>query len=99
MSKRWIFLILMLCLIGCGALKNKKVTTDPTKDFPVLESEKCGEMCSHLKQLGCEEGEPLPDGTSCEDFCKSMGNNGHNLNISCILSIKECSELSTKCGQ
>ena len=102
MANRWIFLLLVLCLMGCGALKIKKVTenpTGPTPEYLPLESEKCGEMCSHLQQLGCEEGSPLPNGTSCEDFCKSMGNSGHSLNISCILTIKECSEVATVCGQ
>jgi hypothetical protein len=47
--------------------------------------------------LGCKEGEPLRDGTSCETFCINTQEAGHNLNIPCILQIQSCTEIQ-KCN-
>lgn len=52
----------------------------------------CADFCRHLRALQCQEGEPLPDGTSCETFCIDTQKAGHNLNIPCILQIQSCAE-------
>jgi hypothetical protein len=59
----------------------------------------CPAACQRLQQLGCPEGEPLPDGSSCESFCVETQKSGHALDPSCIRGIETCAELATKCGQ
>lgn len=54
----------------------------------------CPTACSHLRDLKCEEGEPLPDGTTCEDFCISTQTSGHALTPSCVVNIQKCSDMS-----
>src|SRR5215510_12140485 len=41
----------------------------------------CMDFCQHLRTLGCKEGQPLADGTSCETFCIDTQEAGHNLHI------------------
>ncbi len=62
----------------------------------VIEPEdtiRCPAACEHLRALGCEEGTPLADGTTCETFCVDTQKNGYPLNPTCIMSIKKCTEV------
>lgn len=52
---------------------------------PKPENDKCSEACIKLRILGCEEGQPLPDGTTCEEFCRHSQYMGHELQSACIL--------------
>jgi len=73
---------------------------DPVPD-PVdpPDTQDCGAACSHLRDLGCEEGQPLEDGTTCEQFCVETQDSGHWLRPSCVINITTCSELETVCGE
>ena len=53
----------------------------------------CSDACYRMRSLHCEEGEPLPDGTSCTKFCEDTQNSGHALRPSCIEKIETCSEI------
>lgn len=57
----------------------------------------CHRACERLRILGCPEGQPLDDGTSCEDFCQEVEWQGHNLNTACIEDLQSCSAIE-KCG-
>lgn len=57
----------------------------------------CPAACAHLRALGCEEGQPLEDGSSCESFCEDTQNAGHALNPSCVKSIRRCEDLEPVC--
>jgi len=59
----------------------------------------CPSACAHLRELGCEEGQPLEDGTSCEKFCEDTQNAGHALRPSCATTIQTCAELASKCEE
>jgi len=84
---------LALLGLGCGSIP----IVHPT---PVDPGDRwmCGDACEHLRTLGCEEGKPLQDGTSCEDFCETTQDSGHALRPSCVVTITKCAELDTKCS-
>ena len=50
----------------------------------------CVGACAHLQVLGCPEGDPLEDGTTCIEFCEQTQAAGHALRPSCIMTIKSC---------
>lgn len=85
-------LLLCVCAIACASAP---------KPDPVLPTDtgSCAAACEHLASLGCEEGKPLEDGTSCEKFCVDTQNSGHGLNPSCVVGIESCEELEAVCHQ
>lgn len=56
-------------------------------------AEDCPLACQNLIKLGCEEGKPLEDGTTCEVFCQQSLASGHNLKPKCISSILSCGDI------
>lgn len=59
----------------------------------LLSSCACNRACSHLRDLGCEEGFPLEDGTTCEQFCNETQENGHYVDTDKVCKIRTCDEL------
>ncbi len=54
----------------------------------------CAAACSHLRDLGCPEGEPTPGGATCEDWCTAVEDSGAaTLNPECLAGVKSCSEV------
>ena len=80
------YLIFTVLLISCS-VRLPPIPQEPT------DTADCGAACLKLKELGCEEGNDLENGVSCEAFCIDTQINGHGLNPSCIKSITDCSEL------
>lgn len=76
-------------------------TPEPHKPAVHLPTDtpSCPTACQHLRDLGCEEGAPLEDGTSCEKFCEDTQNSGHALRPSCVMTITTCAELGPKCEE
>lgn len=58
------------------------------------DTDKCPAACAHLQMLGCAEGQPLEDGTTCEQFCTDTQENGQPLNPTCVMSIKTCAGIN-----
>ncbi len=58
-------------------------------------AEDCPLACQNLVKLGCEEGKPLEDGTTCEVFCRQSLTNGHNLKPKCVSSILSCDKIES----
>ena len=87
-------LILAALVMGCGGIPK------PTP-HPVDPADKvaCPAACEHLRELGCEEGESLEDGTTCEVWCEATQEAGHALRPSCVVGIKTCKELESKCDK
>jgi len=85
------YVVLLLSLLGfsCGSCQPPPVVIQPN------DTDRCGAACAHLVALGCEEGQPLPDGTSCEEFCVDSQVNGHALAPSCVEKVKACADLKT----
>lgn len=88
------YLILALVIAGCTC----RNTPVPPVVIPPNDTDSCGAACVHLRQLHCPEGEPLPDGTTCEAFCVNTQQNGHALRPSCVQNITACSQINT-CNQ
>jgi hypothetical protein len=69
---------------------------------PNTDPENCAKACEKIgpSGLGCPEGEPLEDGTSCTKFCEDTQNSGHPLNAGCFMSkVQKCSDIAELCGQ
>lgn len=114
-SPTWIFhtgehMKIQLLLLSCTLLLLAGCPPKPPRPAPVipLDTDLCPEACEHLRSIprspgsdviGCEEGEDLPDGTSCEMFCIDTQSYGVALKPSCVLTIKHCSELGPVCFQ
>jgi len=84
-----------LAAFSMGATCRTKPSPAPiepkdTKDCPLA--------CEHLRALGCPEGEPLEDGTTCEKFCKDTQESGHALRPSCVITITSCDQIDECTG-
>lgn len=90
--KRSIIVLCALIFIGANC-ERKPVVIVPE------DTHKCPEACSNLRSLGCEEGQDLEDGTTCEDFCRETQERGHALNPTCLATVKSCAEVEDKCFQ
>lgn len=78
---------------GCGHIPVPPVIIEPD------DTEQCAAACIHLRNLGCEEGQDLEDGTTCTKFCVDTQVSGHALSPSCVLTISSCEELEPKCAK
>ena len=81
-------LVIVLLLLSCCTLDVVPIVVDPG------DADLCPVACSRLRALGCPEGAPLADGTSCEKFCVDTTHNGMPLNPKCISEIQSCSEIA-----
>lgn len=54
------------------------------------DASSCAAACANLTRLGCEEGQPLEDGTTCVEFCEKTSAAGHDLNPACLAKIELC---------
>jgi hypothetical protein len=82
---------ILVTLSGCCTAKSLLTSADPAN------SNLCSDACIHLRVLGCPEGDPLEDGTACEQFCLETQKAGHPLNLTCVIGMTACSELDTVC--
>jgi hypothetical protein len=87
MIMKTFFLALTLCLAACGP-----AVEHPHPHLPT-DTPRCPDACAHLRELKCDEGQPLADGTTCEAFCESTQSSGHALMPSCVVNIKKCSDM------
>ncbi len=83
--------ILVLFIAACGP-SVQRPRPHAASDTPM-----CPDACAHLRDLDCDEGKPLEDGTTCEAFCQSTQDSGHALRPSCVVKIKSCDEINTVC--
>lgn len=77
-------LVTILCLTGC--IWGPSIPATPV----IPKDTNCPAACQHFRDLGCEEGDPLPDGTTCEKFCEDTQAAGHALRPSCIMTLTSC---------
>lgn len=79
-------------IMGCASCEPKPTPHPPT------DTDQCPAACEHLRELGCPEGDPLEDGTTCEKFCIDTQEAGHGLNPTCVKDITSCEEIDN-CGK
>jgi len=87
-----IIIIVLMLVVSC------KLTPPPMPIEPQGTSS-CPAACDRMKQLFCPEGEDIPDGPTCVQFCVETQECGHSLNPQCLKTINTCEEIKTKCGQ
>lgn len=87
------FMLILLAFSCCNPKPEPPVVT-PHRD----DTSFCAEGCAHLAKLGCEEGQPLEDGTTCATFCEQTQRAGSILAPSCWLTITTCAEIDQKCS-
>lgn len=75
-----------VCINGCAHVFGPVFPPCPIPPSDNL----CASACEHLRDMGCEEGKPLEDGTTCETFCEETQANGHALRPSCVLELESC---------
>jgi len=63
----------LVCLLSGMACAPQVAPPDPREQYQAH----CSALCEHLRRLGCEAGQPLRDGTSCETFCIDTNLAGH----------------------
>jgi hypothetical protein len=94
-------LVLLALLVACT-----KVPDVPgPSPIVVPNTDDCGAMCEHLRDLGCEEGDPVFNSDmpgqlgrpnqSCEDFCRETQTNGVFLNPRCVKRVASCEAIET----
>jgi hypothetical protein len=99
MMSRWISLVFVLVtgqfLVGASCWP---VVPKPDHSPDAAVRGTCSTACANLRRLNCAEGQPLPDGTTCEAFCERTEREGHAMNTSCVASVTSCSRLRSVCG-
>lgn len=54
----------------------------------------CARACENLRALGCPEGEPTPDGATCETWCSGVQKSGaYTLDTECVTRAADCNEV------
>ena len=87
-----LILVVLFLVVSC------RITPPPMPIEPP-DTSSCPSACDRMKMLNCPEGEDLPDGTTCTEFCIETQKRGHALSPQCLKTINTCEEIETKCGQ
>lgn len=92
-------MLLAVALSNCDSCNPTEEPPPPPDDtshpHPPTDTDKCTAACARMTELKCPEADPLPDGTTCVDFCVQTQTSGHGLNPTCIAEIKDCAGVNT----
>ena len=93
-----ILLFLFVASVSMGTKCGVKPVPTPIEPKDTAD---CPSACEKMRSLGCEEGTPLEDGTTCEKFCIDTQKSGHALRPSCVMEITACdqAESATSTGK
>lgn len=90
--------LVLLFIVGCPP---KDPVLPPPN--PPVDTDLCGEMCTHLKSLGCEEGDDVYNNDipgpvdepnqSCEDWCAETQDKGVSINPRCVSQVESCEDI------
>jgi|SaaInl7_200m_RNA_FD_contig_21_1875654_length_477_multi_10_in_0_out_0_2 hypothetical protein len=80
----------MRCLIVALMLIFSSCCSVPPQVGPRYDPSACPAACRNLRAHGCEAGEDLLDGTTCEEFCTETVLNGHDLRPWCMAKAASC---------
>jgi len=86
-------LVALAILFVAGVALGSTCHPPPTPVEP-KDTADCPAACEKLRELGCPEGQPLEDGTTCEAFCKATQVKGHALRPSCVKKIWSCDQIN-----
>lgn len=83
MGYRYLIVLPLLAAVACFQ--------KPPAEEPKGEPEACPAACAKLRELGCEEAEPTPNGATCEDVCKSIEtSNLVSVGPACVARAETC---------
>jgi nitrous oxide reductase accessory protein NosL len=101
MKMRHLTMALASLLLAAHCSPNPDSPSPNPADVP--DSELCDEMCNHLRDLGCEEGQDYYDldkpgpvdvpNATCEDFCLYQQANGVFVNPRCVMTVPSCEDI------
>jgi hypothetical protein len=58
---------------------------------PVEPEPGCEAACQRMRELGCEEGNPTPEGATCEEICIEAERSGlADVDTKCIVELEAC---------
>jgi hypothetical protein len=76
------------CIAWCIACGPTPVPGPAPRETP----ETCASACENFRKLGCEEGDPTPEGKTCEDVCTQAGQSYVGLDTQCVTRATSCEE-------
>ena len=79
-------------LSGCA----ETIVKPPITPLPVAPKTACAKYCLHARALKCAEGQPLPNGDSCEKFCEYLKREGYDPQLDCRTAAPTCAVME-KC--
>lgn len=83
----------ILCIGGQIACTTLPHPEPAPADEPTVEA-----ACQRLRDIGCEAGEPTPDGATCEQWMSALNDlPGPSQDLACIASASTC-EAADACG-
>lgn len=71
---------LVSLLLACAGAPPEPKPPEPGRD--------CKNACSRLRELRCDEGDPTPDGATCEEVCANGMADRYDLG--CIEAVEQC---------
>jgi len=83
--------LMMMAMVSCQTIPPMPIEPPGTSSCPAA--------CQQMKMLGCPEGEDIPEGPTCTQFCIETQELGHSMNPQCLKTINTCEEISSKCHQ
>lgn len=86
-----VIVVVMMLTVSCKSMPPMPIEPTGTSSCPAA--------CDRMKMLFCPEGEDIPNGPTCVQFCIETQERGHSLNPQCLKTINTCEEIKTKCGQ
>lgn len=82
---------LVAALLGLSACGGGTPPPEPSYPDGGAASERCGAACENLRRLGCPEGEPTEDGTTCEELCRRVETeSGLSVWPACVEELDHC---------
>lgn len=83
----------ILCIAGQISCTTLPSPEPPPSGEPTVEA-----ACERLRDIGCEAGEPTPDGATCEEWMSALNDlPGTDQDLACIASASTC-EAADACG-
>jgi hypothetical protein len=87
---RW---LVLLVTIACTPGPNPP----PSPITPTGVRATCAGACANLRSLGCPDGDPTPEGETCEAICENArASDGARLDIACLQAASSC-EVAVEC--
>jgi hypothetical protein len=76
------YVLLAAALVGCAIDVPPRPPADP---------DGCAPACERMRELGCPEGSPTPDGVACEVMCRDVQASRLNaIDTACLIAADSC---------